>query len=218
MLRGWLTIMALLLGAGGALAQAPSPDDAFVRFVHGSAYRERIASVAQAQHKTIGNGCADTRYEIPDELVPVGPITMGADGTPASGAWIQYVGSAGCGKTLQFRILVVYVAGQAPRYSPLFPGGTKADLVLGFDAYKMIVPILDSRFGKCGDLPMVTDTRFEEFTGPPVPDALHAGQRPWRESWTLSSCKGRFKVPLQFQPDSTGTAFSVNAKGITKLK
>ena len=218
---GLLVLLALAMGVishARAQSEPAGPGGDFVRFVQGKEYQAAVIGKAKDQWQGFGDRCTKVRFSVPDLLVPFSPIKMGPEGKPIEGAWVQPVEATVCGKPFHLSVFVsIGSPGQPLRYTALVPGDTKADPLLAVDAFKIAV-INVPGFRDCDAMPQIVNSVFEGYTGGVVPDALHAGQRPWRESWIFRNCKGLFSVKVGFQPNKGGTAFIIYPAETSKLE
>lgn len=135
------------------------------------------------------------------------PVAFGGDGFPNAGLWKQAFPVSGCGNDTILNFY--FAAGANEKINTIvgIPGSTAADLVLQRDAVMYAQIGAKGVVNDCNAF-TVRNTRFEGFgfAKPKTPDPGPGSHfRPWWETWTMIGCGHIVDVPLDFQPDATGT-------------
>ena len=199
--------MRLLSGVGlllslvaGTVAADPIPmSPELAKFLSSPDEERMIGANALRDWNLVVPGCGNPRLKSANVVVQVQP-NFDAAGKPTSGKWQVLAHLEGCGQSRQLNLFYAFTSnGQMVRVSGL-PGTTIADLRLQKDGLMYatmgmakLVP------ANCKDFKYL-NTAFEAL-GP---------ARSWTEKWTVQGCGVDGVVRMQFKPDATGTAISVN--------
>ncbi len=187
---------------------AQAPDFApLQRFTGSAAYRAMIDRALAGLPPDVLTRCPGLESEGSTVHV-LQPVAFGPDGVPTRGLWLQSYPVAGCGNDTLLNVFVV--ASASGQVSPIVgvPGTTLADPILQRDALFYANMRAGILVKDCKAVHVRT-SRFVDYglksvTGAPDPGPGQPN-RPWRESWTMSACGRTVEVPLEFQPDATGT-------------
>jgi hypothetical protein len=190
-------------GAGGTDSNA-----ALVRLLTDPTEQQQVIGGASRSPVLVQNPCIDAQYAVEKKFVPYQPLTLDDSGNILAGAWKQIVDERGCAASRVLNVLVIAQGAGKLAVVPLLPGTTRTDPRLQKDAipYAMqaLVIARGSAEANC-TVEYVADTENLGEEGEALPGSKG---RPWKELWTLQSCKQKALVPMRFTPDSTGTSIS----------
>jgi hypothetical protein len=202
--------LTLLLLSAPAAAQAPatlSPE--LSRYLASFAHRDAVIAAARQSNALLPDACGTI------ELEPTLPVRIeraprfDAFGRLLEGVWSEPVTVTGCGRTRRFNVETIALPHQQPQLFGLLPGTTRADAPLQHDGVRHVFVATAGLLKDCRRL-AVTDTRFEDYEGGPVPKVPPGHEaRPWRELWTVWRCGKTIDVTLHFVPDAKGTTIKV---------
>jgi len=129
------------------------------------------------------------------------PVGFYPNGFPGSGIWRQSFPVSGCGNDTTVNFYFLAQAGQKITVLIGIPGSTIASMLLQGAGKKFTTIAAQRVLPSCRSFDVI-NTRFEGYE-PPVPGAP---ARPWRESWILMGCGHRYRVPIEFAPNTKGGA------------
>lgn len=198
-------------------ASAPDAAAALVRLLGDPAEQQQVISGASRSAVLRQHPCSDAQFSIQKNYVPYRPVSFDDSGNLIAGAWKQMVNEQGCGAS---RVLNVMVVAQGPgklSVVPILPGATHADPILQKDALRYAMAAVVATPG--GNEPncsvgYVADTEYLGEEGEMLPGSKG---RPWKELWTVQSCKQKALVPMRFTPDSTGTSISAGPNTAVRI-
>jgi hypothetical protein len=202
---------ALLLLSAPAAAQAPaaSVSPELSRYLASFAHRNAVIAAARQSNAQLPDACGTV------ELEPTLPVQIeraprfDGFGRLLEGVWSEPVTVTGCGRTRRFNVETVALPHQRPQFFGLLPGTTRANAPLQHDGVRHVFMATAGLDRDCRRL-AVTDTRFEDYEGGPVPKVPPGHEaRPWRELWTVWRCGKIIDVELHFAPDAKGTTIKV---------
>jgi hypothetical protein len=203
--------LALVLPAALASAQAPpaSVSPEFSRYLASPEHRGAVIAAAQRMNGQLPGSCAAVEFRPTGSIIIGQPPRFDAVGRPVEGMWTEPVTATGCGATRRYNVLTIAAPDKPPRQVGLLPGTTHADPLLQRDGISYAFLGTTILVKDCKQR-TITDTRFDDYEGPPAADARPGQQpRPWRETWTVWACGKSIDVPIHFAPDATGTAIHV---------
>lgn len=208
------TFLALLSVCSAA---APDAAAAFVRLLADPAEQQQVISGAGRSAVLSQNPCDAAAFGIEPNYVPYQRVSFDDNGTIVSGAWKQMVDEHGCGASRVLNVVVVAQGAGKLTVVPLLPGATHADPVLQKDALRYAMVAVATTPG--GNEPncsvgYVADT---EYLGEEGEALLGSKGRPWKEMWTIQSCKQKALVPMRFTPDPTGTSISAGPNKAVRI-
>jgi hypothetical protein len=170
--------------------------------------KQTVLKSASQSAVMLNNPCADAKYVAQSWIGIFKPLEFDSTGLLTSGAWKQSVDEEGCGTRRTLNVAVVMKADNHLASGALLPGSSHADPTLQHDSVLIAFNLAGIAAGEPIDrckLQYVADT---EYVGEEGAALAGAKGRPWREYWTVVTCKKKSRVPMLFIPDATGTSFS----------
>ena len=165
-------------------------------------YRKAVISGAFKTAAWTNDICPEAQPSIGTQLtVHAMPIVVNPLLQPQSGAWIEHVTVAGCGRPWQLNVLFQVLVPGSIATVALLPGTTHANPVLQKDGalYAFIAAGVDAK----GCKPIyIADTTYvaQSSETPAIP-----GKPAWLERWSVAQCQQRTEVEMSFTPDRAGT-------------
>lgn len=188
-----------LPGLVAALRQLPQTRDAILRTASGALAAEPGACA--------GGSAVLDRHQ---------PLDARRAGQAVAIRWVETVAVRGCPTQTYVRVLVE-VAGaelEGARLSgrTLDRGTGLTDPAQYAQASRNARPLVEAALACSGRDMFYPLTRFEGFSGPPVPNVTGREARPWRETWLWPGCGRVAEVSVQFTPDRSGVAANADPR------
>ncbi len=204
----------IILAATALVSYAADTKELTQQLISEPFVRKNILETAAEAGVMVEHPCPTMSYVVRPTVEIYDPLAFDAKGIATEGAWLAVVDAKGCGVSRVLNIAVIVEGPGKLNFASIFPGDTHASVGLQGDALDYAI----DRAMKAGGareagckLHYIKDSQYVGTDGPVAPNTSDA---PWREIWSVETCKHVYLVPMKFKPTATGTDFSADVAAI----
>ncbi len=203
-----ILVAAIAVFMSGAVVAQSNQQEALDQMRRFSPYQQAVKKVYQEYESSLSTHCPQIVLDMVTSRAKVfAPLQLDASGLIVKGGWTEQIEGVACGEKRRYTAVVVFKDGTPSVYASL-PGDSYASPVLQHDAMLQLAGAMGAMGASCRS--DVLDTRLPAG----APSGAHAA---WDEQWTVRSCDKRYRVPMHFAPDETGTGINVKPAEIISL-
>jgi hypothetical protein len=179
-----------------------------------SDYRDSIRKSVLTYENGLSTHCESVDLEFDSVSVRIRilePLEIDVNGTPTSGTWRETIPGTACNEKRMYNVQVD-ATNKGLRYTPTYPGTAQGDPELQHDTLKNIELAKVAMPGVKRSCPV--EVLNTQLVGPAATILKNGLLSAWKEEWDVRACGKLFTVPVEYTPDTTGTAISVGVSEI----